>query len=378
MAVNLSQSNQILIQYVDYVDGFVASEIEKNLYNIKIIPFDNNRRIKLESGSLLVTPLSSIFQAARFFYKDVYVMFWSIHPLGLKEAVDFLPSHIPSISYKKYGQDLTALIAKKGLFFMDKPNFDIQRALFSIEQSHVDYLPIFSSDTIDMKVYQETKSRILHLGWLGRLCIEKVNAVINVLEHCNHYLETRPDEKIIFYIIGDGDKKTMVQNYKIHENLELQFLGILNGEQLRNFMLMNVDLMFAMGTSALEAASLSIATILVDFSFTEIPSNNRFRYLYESEGYSVGDEFHDNNKYNHDLRSILDNLKSGEITTHAKKCYDYFLSQHSEESIVNKFCSLLTAVDVRVLDVNNSNFGKYRQLFIIKSIYFKIKKWFRI
>ncbi|MEN5058242.1 hypothetical protein [Sphingobacterium kitahiroshimense] len=378
LAIILSQSTQLLIQYVDYVDGFVATEIEKYNHNIKIIPFHNYQGIKLLKGSLLVTPLSSIFQVARFFNKEVYVMLWSIHPMGLKEAIDLLPSHIPSVSYKRYGQDLTNLIALNGLFFMDKPNFTIQKSIFDLQQLQVNYLPIFSSDVTHLKKYGTLDSAILSLGWLGRLCIEKVNPLLNVISHCNDYLKIRPTEKIIFYIIGDGDKKTMVQNFEIHKNLELRFLGILSGEELHKFMLKQVDLMFAMGTSALEIASLNIATILVDFSFTEIPKNNRFRYLYESMDYSVGDKFQVDNNYKHEFNSILETLKSGEISYHAKMCYDYFCFHHSENSVVNKFCSILSTINVRVLDINNSKFGKYRQLFIIKSMYFKIKKWFGI
>lgn len=376
LAINLSRTTNCHIQYVDYLDGYVATEIQKNGYNIKIIPFNNEEIITLEKDSLLITPLSSIFQVARVFNKDLYVMCWSIHPMGLKEAIDLLPSHIPRVSYKSYGFDLTQLISKKGVFFMDKPNFTIQKKIFAIKQSEVDYLPIFSSDAVIRKQSYLEKSNELQLGWLGRLCIEKVNPLINVITHCNAYLASSPSSKIIFSIIGDGDKKFMVQNCDLHPNLELKYIGTLSGEHLQKFIVDKVDLMFAMGTSALEAGFLNIATVLVDLSFNKMPETNRFRYLYESVGYSVADEYHDQNNYRHDLSLILDRLKSGEIAIDAKRCYDYCLSHHSEESVVGKFCNAAADVQARVADVKHSKFGILRQLFVIKCFLTRIKRKF--
>ncbi|WP_286754124.1 MULTISPECIES: hypothetical protein [Sphingobacterium] len=378
LAINLSRSAEIVVQYVDFPDGFVAKEIENNQYNISIIPFDFDRRIMLGEDSLLVAPLSSIFQVSRVFNKNVHVMLWSIHPMGLKDTIDSLPSYISSLPYHRYGVDLTKFIAKNGVFFMDRPNFNIQKEIFAIGQSQVDYLPIFSSVLGRHKQYGSNDSGELRLGWLGRLCIEKVNPLVNVIAHCNAYLLSNPKENIVFSIIGDGDKRFMIEDLELHPNLELKFLGTLSGERLHNLMIEDIDLMFAMGTSALEAGLLHIATVLVDLSFKDMAANNRFRFLYESEGYSVADEYDEENNYAHELDTILGRVKSGEISLDADKCYEYSLSHHSEESAVKKFCAVTSKIELQLSAVNQSHFGKYRQLFFLKSIYFKLRRWFGI
>ena len=49
------------------------------------------------------------------------------------------------------------------------------------------------------------------------------------------------------------------------------------------------DLIFAMGTSALDAARVGMPVVRLDYSYKLIGSNYRYKFLHQVEGYSLGD-----------------------------------------------------------------------------------------
>jgi hypothetical protein len=64
----------------------------------------------------------------------------------------------------------------------------------------------------------------------------------------------------------------------------------LKEDSLWAFLVANSDIHFAMGTSALEAAKFGIPTILLDYSKSEFPSDYRYRWLYHSDCFTLGDD----------------------------------------------------------------------------------------
>ena len=88
------------------------------------------------------------------------------------------------------------------------------------------------------------------------------------------------------YVIGDGDCESIVKSFKPRKGLEIRFLGtiVTNLDEI----LLEHDVVFAMGTSALEAAKLGIPSVLMDASYYEFPKDYRYRWLFESEEYVLG------------------------------------------------------------------------------------------
>ncbi|TDS13693.1 hypothetical protein B0I21_10419 [Sphingobacterium paludis] len=370
---------EVQIHYVDFKDGFVSQEISNNNDSIKVIFYDTYKFVHLSDDGLLITPLSSIFEVARFCLGNPHVFLWSTHPFGLKEMVLANNHAATADTYRQYGTNLENFIHLNGIHFMDGPNFHIQKDIFYLSLLEVDYLPIFSRSPRLSKSYNTTFSKKSYsFGWVGRLCVEKTNALINVIRHSNSYLRNHPEESITFHIIGDGDMKESVLHEPHASNLEIIFVGILSGAELDQYLVENIDLMFAMGTSSLECASLNVATVLVDFSYSTIPVSNRFRFLYQSEEFSVGDEYKIDVDYPFDMNGLISLLKNGEIAKHAELCLHYFMQFHSESSVSTKFLQVAQEVQLTLSDIRESKFGQGRGIYILKSIYYSIKRWLKI
>lgn len=372
--------SKVKIQYVDYEDGYVANEISKSGDNINLIPFTGNKPLYFSKRNLLITPLSSIFDICRHFFGGTKILFWSIHPIGLKAMIDIYSKNLTGSNYNIYGEDLSNLISLGGVHFMDGPNLDIQKNLYEFEISNRKFLPIFCRTPLIKKDYGSNSSpkKNISLGWLGRLSAEKVTALANIIDHCNNYLTSNTDESIDFHIIGEGDKMSFIRSKETVSNLNLRFLGTLSGDDLDKYLIEKVDLVFAMGTSALETSLLNIPTILVDFSYIDIPLTNRFRFVHESVEFSVADEYHDENIYPHDFSSLMNKIANGNIENDAIQGLHYVKNNHSKESVIESIKSITERISLNLNTVRRSKFGYSLIRIMVRSLFYNTKRWLKI
>lgn len=122
--------------------------------------------------------------------------------------------------------------------------------------------------------------------WLGRLDRDfKIWSLLELLQRLSFI-----DFDFSFHIIGDGDGKDLLNN---SYNFDVIFHGSLPHSKMEEHLKENADLLFAMGTSGLEGAKLSIPTIIVS-PLKEGQINSTYRWIYQSKGLSMG-EFNDIN-----------------------------------------------------------------------------------
>ena len=114
-------------------------------------------------------------------------------------------------------------------------------------------------------------------------------------------------------------------------NLNIFYHDDIIGDKLRVFLIKNSNIHFAMGTSALEGAVLGIPTVLLDYSYAEFPINYKYRWIYETEDYSLG--YNINYHYPIGLYQMEDIVSSicndNERSLISRKCYEYVNSKHS-------------------------------------------------
>ena len=60
------------------------------------------------------------------------------------------------------------------------------------------------------------------------------------------------------------------------------------GKKLNNYLISDIDLLMSMGTSALVGAKLGIPTVLLDASNYKIPNDYKYKWLFESDGATLG------------------------------------------------------------------------------------------
>ena len=71
-------------------------------------------------------------------------------------------------------------------------------------------------------------------------------------------------------------------------NFKIEYKGTLAGKKLSNYLISNIDLLMSMGTSALVGAKLGIPTVLLDASYIKIPNDYKYKWLFESDGATLG------------------------------------------------------------------------------------------
>jgi glycosyltransferase involved in cell wall biosynthesis len=134
--------------------------------------------------------------------------------------------------------------------------------------------------------------KTLKCAWVGRLCDFKYR----ILEHLIERLALAAGSvgPVELCIVGDGPYRNHIENAAVAHrgrNFSVEFKGELSPEELKAHLLDQVDVLFAMGTSALEGARLGVPVFLANFSYEKISRLYRFRFLFDDEGsLSLGEE----------------------------------------------------------------------------------------
>lgn len=369
LANKISVEENIDVYYVDYVDGFARTSLQNEKNAIKFIDFSFYTKINVPRNSVVITPLSSILDVINFINPRLTynILFWSIHPFGLKNVLSY---HVKGIDYgARFGKSLDMFIKSNALMFMDGPNQKIQQELFGLTEtpSHFLPIPIAIADGVEKKDFNIDVSN-LRVTWLGRLSEEKIYALLNVIENAKQ-LASHRKSKITVNVIGDGKSKSLIDQSTLSP-VTINMLGSLLDKELKTFLTNETDILFAMGTSALEGAGTMVPTVLVDLSYEEIPLGNTFKWLFEAKNFSLAEHFSVDNRIGHSFSELIETITSIEGSrSKAIKCFNYVKENHTIDIIKNLMIqdcekSALTSVEVR-----NTPFSAIK----FANVYWKLK-----
>ena len=135
---------------------------------------------------------------------------------------------------------------------------------------------------------------VLRVGWVGRVDMDfKFYALERVITDMRSLREgvLRRYNRIVFYIVGSGDAiDALKELINSDSSMEYHLIPSIDKDNLSGFVRENIDLMFAMGTSSLEAAKNKVPTIVVPprarRDDSQVPP---YRWVSESKGYSLGE-----------------------------------------------------------------------------------------
>lgn len=133
----------------------------------------------------------------------------------------------------------------------------------------------------------ENKENLLQsFFWVGRIDRDfKVWCLIELLNEVNTWSKDN-NKTIKFNIIGDGDG---IECIKVEDYLfEINFLGALNYKEMEYVIRSKANLLFAMGTSALEGGRQLVPTVIVN-PLREFEKQVSYRWIFNSIGYSLGE-----------------------------------------------------------------------------------------
>ncbi|EQC45830.1 hypothetical protein M899_1425 [Bacteriovorax sp. BSW11_IV] len=338
------------IYLVDFEDGFMAKN--KKDPSIQLIPYSDDQIEIPEQAIMIYQSMTPWTIFKNFNYKqDTRILFWNCHPFNLVPTFPGLRELMgKSRKFSRFAFStflftfkntcvnfLRLLENKSAIVFVDGPNVTNTEAYLGLRIHNPFYLPIFlGQDQFVGNEVSRAKDE-LHFGWVGRVVDFKFFILKHTLERLEK-LSAKSGQKIKFTVVGTGDYIGQLKDaVKTFNHLEIEFIDHIGPSELTGF-IKELDILFAMGTSALEGGAAKVPTVLLDFTYGELEQDYIFKFLYESQNFSVADyigsEHYQNN--NTSLDTIVDEvLRRKEV--HGQKCYEYVSKNHSIDVIYKKF-----------------------------------------
>lgn len=295
-------SNDYQLYLVDYCDGYMASHLPKET-TVEIIPFEDRMPCVVDTDYLIMQAyLAPAIRPELKISDSTKVLFWMLYPMNFLPVVfpfNFFPnfieyklnlySRILNLFYKgefkKARENVLYLLNSNSIAFMNRSDLPAVRTMLRLDHIEPNFIPIASSDPNNIKKFQHSDN-ILRFGWVGRLCGFKINILNFVL---NNFYESANlhKRKIEFHVIGTGECEDILFR-KESDFFTIIKVGSLPKDALDNYLLDNIDINFAMGTSVIESAKLGIPSVKLDFSTGDIPKTYVPEWFHDSKGFDVG------------------------------------------------------------------------------------------
>lgn len=251
---------------------------------------------------LAIVPASQMGEVYRVFHlgvKIVRMLVWIMGAGAFYEAY-FNPGRIGRIN--KVVNDLLKREADKTLKWLWTHNSicftDIAGICSSVEKTEIAYerdmderlLPI--AVEIPPKKIANSQKEIndpLRLAWIGRVSsdFKEIPIAYMINDICNW--EKITHKKIVLTIVGTGDALPNIKNIAQNSGINITFIENIAYEKLGNFVQDNVDLLFAMGTSAIDGAKVGCPTVVVTPVRPTDEKKVSYRWIFESNGFSLGE-----------------------------------------------------------------------------------------
>lgn len=324
------------VYYIDYNDSLSFKELKNT--NIRHIRYtDGITKIKkiYKMACNVITPITLTNQLLQFTHPESKIYFWVAHPKSVIWTQE--RAHWSFEQTKEYFEQLNL---KNALCYMDRACYQGTIEKLNINMNEY-YVPIFSPQKENINYKSLVNTKELNLGWLGRLDIDKIYSLINVLDNVYQYSTSK---KINFHIIGTGAAKSLINVNKYHDKINLIFTSTLINKQLNDYLINNIDILFAMGTSLLEGAALKIPSVLTLASHAKFDTD-KFVLLSNLSDYNLGFYVDKISSYNYkyqNLASILDQVyKENKKADLGKKSYQYFINNHCVKNTFKYFLGFI-------------------------------------
>lgn len=376
IAEYIASNYEYCVYIIDYCDGYMARSRKKNS-KVKLIEFVDGNTIYISKTTLVMQAiLPYAIRPELKINNNTKVFFWCLYPdifFPLLFPFNFFSSYVKQnlniyksilqLFYRKTFNRIRKFVTEMSgfetLVFMDSSNLNRTNDILSLELKPNNFLPILCNSNVTEIKMSSPNGKVLNISWVGRICDFKVYILKYTIEKLA-YIALNKRIHICFYVIGDGDKKYLIDNIQLNnEYFSLKQIGVIPKTSLDKYLMDNIDINVAMGTSALESAKLSIPTILLDISYKNVKGDYIFRWLHNTTNYDLGHnisqaDFESDNK-------SLEKMLSEFMVNPQKlrdKSYQYFYNNHTLESISGKLIEFLELYSRRFEDIDKYYFKK--------------------
>lgn len=362
----LLKNSGLDVTIVDIVDGWVSNQVKCKNQDIAL-EYVCDKKIKLEDNAVLITTANFMFTLDDFFkISNTKVIFWVVQPYNvvtmfpkttLKQRYNFDFLYLVNKLYEntvrnKHRLIISEILDKNGMVAMDGNCNNVLNKYYGLNYKY--YLPVFIETTnLEIKVERNIMKPIQAI-WVGRIDKEfKIHILKKLLSDLRSMIL---NGTVLLYVVGDGDGLSDLIDYskKICIHNKIVFLGTVDKAELNDY-IKNMDIGFAMGTSALDIASLKIPTVLLDFTYIDL-IHYKYRWIFEAENFDLGrdislltDESLNKMKT---IDRIIEDLKNGKENI-AEESYDHVLNNHGENQVVLNLNKYLKQVEFSIRDIYN-------------------------
>lgn len=368
--------------YVDFSSGTMRKSLAQYT-DIQFIDFElmGSNGLHLEPQSIVITGFNFINLVSLYFQPNVQFLFWFLSPYNLpirnlsrKLKVKLEEIALIKRSYKGFYNYTTALDAEC-VYFMDGLCFELNG---EPNTKYDPYLPLYLDLPKSEKTYDVSSTR-LNLSWVGRIDLSmKYHCVVYLIQQFEFIKKNPKYKDVTLIIIGDGAGGEKIRNLcsSSHYNKDIKLIKSIPYNDLHSYMLKNIDVVFAHGTTCLESASLAIPTVCLDAGIYEFKSGYKFKWLFTRDKYDVGKtEF--NAEFSGRGITLAETIEQviKQRSLMSELSYDVVSSQYDQNLVLEKFQKAIVRVEASNLCLRVN----FITLFVDSLVHWQLaKKVFRV
>jgi len=370
LAHYLSSIDKYNIFLIDYKDGYMANNYDKNK-DIKFVTYEVGQNINFKDNDIVVfqslplwgMPTNLIFSG------QTKLIYWNLHPYNMFGYASSIGRYFKNEFLKKiftlgfryliYPNDRKAIKKfdeKKSIFFMDGENFEQTQKWLDIKLQNQFYLPLIIDNIENIKQNYLPNANDMKCIWIGRIGDFKVHILLYTLKKLDE-LSKQTSKKILFSVVGTGEYLNYLKREtESLKNIQINYIDYIDPKNLKEH-LKDIDVGFAMGTSALDFAKYGLPTVLLDFAYEEIKKDYKFNWLYDTINFTLGREINDTlcEENNKSLENILNDVEVN-YQKISNKSFDYINYNFNIENNVKEFIKFVENADLVYNDLDKRCF----------------------
>lgn len=226
-----------------------------------------------------------------------------------------------------------------------------------------------NNENISRKSYKEGE---ISIGYLGRMDLFKWTAIEPFIK--SNLFPILTNYKVTLHIISEGGFVDDLKKLSSKHGIECKFYGYMLNEEARNLLYEEVDFAIAMGTSALDLASIEIPTLIIDPSLKyPFKAQEKFHFVHEIKDYTLG-EFRDFPHYEGSGVSFSEATTKSTMKLAGNLGAEYVYKKHNPEDSFLKLWESIKKSSLLVSDVSEEikNIKKFSNM--LKNPFFRMVK----
>jgi hypothetical protein len=329
------------------------------------IDIDSDFRKQLNTNDIVICFGTLELHLSLFANTGVKIFYWTIFPDAFTSTfqikLPFRQNKYDNRNFisRYYTKKLANLLFEKSSgYFMDDSHLKVIESygiknLFT--QNNLLPIPIeVESGLTDAKIKSINQGPI-NIAYIGRAEDWKIYPFIRLvrdIKRCDF------KNKIKLCIISEDGQAYLKFMDKIgveYSDIELMLMNNIAGDELSEFLLREIHIVFAMGTSLLEACKVYVPAVIIDPSYSELADNYLYRFVFQEKGYCLGlPAWLIKNNAGFPLQYLYDNFFKNEDNYReiAKKSFDYVTHNHNLRTWLKQFLNAIRISSLKIDDLN--------------------------